>query len=334
MQEVLADQFETGEEIGDFFRSGFGSVGTMNRVFTDGLREFLADRAFGGFCRVGRAHHFAILRDGVLAFQNLRHDRGGGHEIAKFVIEGALCMHLVELASLGLGEVNPLLGDDAEAGSLEFCVNRASEVACGRIRLDDRESALNRHCGSSFWCGLMSPVNFGASPTMGARDVKAHFEMFAFYNAWANRRLYSAVAGMSDEMRKAPAGFFGSLHNTLNHLVVADRIWMHRFTGEGETYNRLDEVPYPDFTELRAARAELDHRIAAFVATTTYENLRGEFTYTPISIPEPITQPLGPALAHFFNHQTHHRGQCHHMLTAAGVAAPPLDLIYFQREAG
>lgn len=164
--------------------------------------------------------------------------------------------------------------------------------------------------------------------------MKAHFEMFAAYNAWANRRLYNAAAEMGDAGRQAHAGaFFGSLHNTLNHLLVADRIWMNRFTEEGETHRRLDDVPFTEFAPLRAAREAMDARMVRFVAGLSDEGLTRTFTYVPVTTPEPITQALAPALAHLFNHQTHHRGQCHQMLTAAGREAPPLDLIYFQREA-
>lgn len=164
--------------------------------------------------------------------------------------------------------------------------------------------------------------------------MKAHFEMFAAYNAWANRRLYDAAAAMDDGQRKRDVGaVFGSLHGTLNHLIVTDRIWMRRFTGEGPEHKRLDEVPYPDFDELRAAREVEDERLIGFAASVTPEALAADFSYVRTSTPEPITQPLGPAVAHLFNHQTHHRGQCHHMITAAGGEAPPLDLAFYQRGA-
>ena len=164
--------------------------------------------------------------------------------------------------------------------------------------------------------------------------MKAHFEMFAAYNAWANRRLYDAAAEMEDTARKAPAGaFFGSLHNTLNHLLVADRIWMNRFTGEGETHQRLDDVPFAEFGALSAAREAMDRRIIRFVSGHSDDDLAQTFTYVRVTSPAPITQALAPALAHVFNHQTHHRGQCHQMMTAAGRAAPPLDLLFWQREA-
>lgn len=165
--------------------------------------------------------------------------------------------------------------------------------------------------------------------------MKAHFEMFAAYNAWANRRLYDAAAGMTDAARKAPAGaFFGTLHNTLNHLLVGDRIWMSRFDGQGPVPRSVDEVPFDDFDALRAARGEMDDRIAGHVAGLTEESLAGALTFTTIVSPATRTMGLAPALAHFFNHQTHHRGQCHHMLTAAGLDAPSLDLLVWQRDEG
>ncbi len=126
------------------------------------------------------------------------------------------------------------------------------------------------------------------------------------------------------------------MHRTLNHILVGDRVWMRRFTNEGPTYAALDAVPCNDLASLRAERAAEDHRIIAFVDGLDADKLAAMFSYRSITNPAEITQPLSPALAHFFNHQTHHRGQVHGLLTAlAGHdAAPPLDLILFQRETG
>jgi len=167
--------------------------------------------------------------------------------------------------------------------------------------------------------------------------MKAHFLMFAQYNRWANERLYETVAQISDADYRADRGaFFGSLHGTLNHIVVADRIWMGRFTGEGSTHTRLDEIVHDDLAGLGAARRDDDERIIFYMETLSEHEIAGTFTYMPISTPGEVTQPLGPALAHFFNHQTHHRGQAHCLLTEIGGHdfAPPLDLGYFQRETG
>lgn len=165
--------------------------------------------------------------------------------------------------------------------------------------------------------------------------MKPMFEMLAGYNEWANRRLYVAAAGLTDVDYHADHGaFFGSVHGTLNHLLVGDRVWMHRFTGEGPLPTRLDEILYDDFTGLRAAREAEDARIAAYVASLTQSNLDGTIRYRTISKPAYIEQELKLALLHVFNHQTHHRGQVHCLLTRITDAAPSLDLILYQREAG
>jgi uncharacterized damage-inducible protein DinB len=167
--------------------------------------------------------------------------------------------------------------------------------------------------------------------------MKAHFSMFAQYNRWANERLYEAAAEVTEaDYRSDRGAFFGSLHATLNHLVVADRIWMYRFTGEGPVHTKLDEIPYDDLLTLNAARRDEDERIIFYVDNLAESDISGTFTYRTISSPTNVTQPLGPALAHFFNHQTHHRGQAHCLLTEIGGHdfAPSFDLILFQRETG
>jgi uncharacterized damage-inducible protein DinB len=159
----------------------------------------------------------------------------------------------------------------------------------------------------------------------------------ARYNAWQNRQLTDALEALPvADLTRDRGAFFGSLHGTLNHLLVADRIWLHRFTGEGPTYTKLDEIIHDDLASLGAARRDEDERIIFFVETLSEAEIAGTFTYMPMSMPEEVTQLLGPVLAHFFNHQTHHRGQAHCLLTeiAGRDGAPPLDLIYFQRETG
>jgi len=167
--------------------------------------------------------------------------------------------------------------------------------------------------------------------------MKDYFNMFALYNRWCNERLYEASAKLSDADYRAEKGaFFGSVHRTLNHLVVTDRIWMRRFTGEGPIHTELDEVPYDDLGSLGEARREEDERIIFYVDSLAEADLAGMFTYQTISNPRDITQPLAPALAHFFNHQAHHRGQAHCLLTmlSGHDFAPSFDLVLFQRQTG
>ncbi|AWM88203.1 DinB family protein [Microvirga sp. 17 mud 1-3] len=165
--------------------------------------------------------------------------------------------------------------------------------------------------------------------------MKQHFVMLAAYNAWCNQRLYDAAAALPDADYRADRGaFFRSIHGTLNHILVADRIWMRRFTGKGEAPTRLDAILFEEFGSLRDARWREDERIMSYVEGLSDTDLASRFRYRPITNPTEVEQPLAPALLHFFNHQTHHRGQVHALLTGLGQDAPSLDLVLFQRVRG
>jgi uncharacterized damage-inducible protein DinB len=164
------------------------------------------------------------------------------------------------------------------------------------------------------------------------RPMKDLFEMFAAYNRWANDAVYAAAADLTaDESNRNQGAFFGSMIGTLNHLLCADRIWMKRFTGTGDAPTRLDAILHEDLASLASARKAEDERIARWIDGLTEQDLGDTFSYTPITSPEPVTQKLRTALSHFFNHQTHHRGQAHMILTSLGKPSLSLDLIYFQR---
>jgi len=163
------------------------------------------------------------------------------------------------------------------------------------------------------------------------------YVMLSGYNAWANERIYNAAAKLSaDEYRADRGAFFKSMHGTLNHILVADRIWMKRFTGQGEAPARLDAILHEELASLRAARDREDARISAYVGQLIEAKLAANFSYMTIVNPKTVTQPLAPALDHFFNHQTHHRGQAHAILTGLKGRdfAPSLDLVLYQRETG
>ncbi|HVY18286.1 MAG TPA: DinB family protein [Rhodopila sp.] len=163
--------------------------------------------------------------------------------------------------------------------------------------------------------------------------LKERFDELAAYNRWANARLYKDAASLSDDVRKRPIGlFFSSIHGTLNHLLVADYIWMRRFTGDGPQPERLNQILHDDFEELRAARGKEDERIFDFV--TSIPDYRREIAYRN-STGKTFHQRLAPALTHFFNHQAHHRGQIHAGLTIVGIQEPEsLDLLGLQRSMG
>jgi uncharacterized damage-inducible protein DinB len=159
--------------------------------------------------------------------------------------------------------------------------------------------------------------------------MKSHFERMARYNRWANRRLYGAVAQLDPEEFTAPrSGFFPSIVKTLNHLVVTDRIWMGRFTNALCDHKSLDEAPYEDLAGLTTAREAEDQRIIAFFRQLPQAQIESVLDYRNMA-GETKSSEMLPLLAHFFNHQTHHRGQAHGMLSSTRVAPPALDLVYF-----
>lgn len=162
--------------------------------------------------------------------------------------------------------------------------------------------------------------------------MKKHYAMFAAYNQWANQRIYASAETLdADEFQRDTGAFFKSMMGTLNHILVADRVWMKRFTGEGEAPAALDTVLYHDFASLNAARQYEDARIRDWIAGLSDKDFGGRFTYMTVTDMRTISQRLAPALAHFFNHQTHHRGQAHMILTVLGRPSEQLDLIAFQR---
>lgn len=162
--------------------------------------------------------------------------------------------------------------------------------------------------------------------------LKQHFLMFAAYNHWANGKIYEACEELNDEEFARDVGaFFGSMTGTLNHLLVTDRIWMHRFTGEGNPPKSLDQIIHPNLAALAIARTAEDKRILEWIEGLDEEALAGRFTYITVTDMRRVSQRLAPALTHLFNHQTHHRGQAHTILSLLGKAPPSLDRIYFQR---
>jgi uncharacterized damage-inducible protein DinB len=158
------------------------------------------------------------------------------------------------------------------------------------------------------------------------------FRQLAAYNRWANACLYAAALAMPDEAYRRPVGvYFGSLHGTLNHLLLTDRIWLKRLTGEGEHASKLDAILYEDRRELARARIAEDQRLIAVVEQDDEAALSRKVAYLTTS-GKPQEQLRGDMLLHLFNHQTHHRGQGHACCSLLLNGEPPcLDLLAFQR---
>lgn len=161
----------------------------------------------------------------------------------------------------------------------------------------------------------------------------------ARYNHWMNEKLYGLCATLSDEERKRDRGaFFRSIHGTFNHLLLADRVWLARFSGvtapEGFMspggIKTLDQELYTDFAELRSERAQTDDEISTWISQLSTEQLSNNLVYMRNGAK--IECPLWWAATHVFNHQTHHRGQITTLLSQQGVDPGVTDLFAMLRD--
>ena len=164
--------------------------------------------------------------------------------------------------------------------------------------------------------------------------TKSTFRQLAAYNRWANARLYAAAFELSDRAYRLHIGvFFSSVHGTLNHLLLTDRIWLKRLTGQGEHPVELDAILFEDRIELARARIAEDERLIGVVDRYDDAALASLHSYKTTS-GMPHSQAVSDILLHLVNHQTHHRGQAHACLSIQTGGEPPsLDLLAFQRGA-
>ena len=158
----------------------------------------------------------------------------------------------------------------------------------------------------------------------------AYVRMMTAYNAEMNRRLYDAAGRLTDEARRQERGaFWGSIHGTLAHLVWGDRQWMSHFDGWAKNKVSLGDSardPRP-FEALRADRVALDADLEAWAGRVRQDWLDGSLTWFSGAAGREVCKPLAILVPHFFNHQTHHRGQAHAMITAAGETTGDTDLM-------
>lgn len=157
----------------------------------------------------------------------------------------------------------------------------------------------------------------------------AYVRTMQLYSRWMNDRLYDCCSKLSDAERKRDAGaFFKSIHGTLNHLLLGDRIWLGRFTGKPFAARSLDQELCADFSGLQAERRATDGAIAKWVGSLADADLAGQLTYTSLVNPARRQMPLWIAIVHFFNHQTHHRGQLTTLLSQRGIDPGVTDLLW------
>lgn len=170
-------------------------------------------------------------------------------------------------------------------------------------------------------------------------SLKTHFELMAGYNQWMNQSIYQTASKLSaEELSRDCGAFFGSIIGTLNHILVADTIWLKRFASHPSEPKALDyvrslEAPralnailYADLDDLRNARTTMDGVIQDFVHQLTDQVLSSSLSYHNTK-GERFTRNLGHLILHFFNHQTHHRGQVSTLLSQAGMDIGVTDLL-------
>jgi len=153
--------------------------------------------------------------------------------------------------------------------------------------------------------------------------------VFAAYNAEMNRRLYDAASQLTDAARREDRGaWFGSIHGTLCHLVWGDRQWMSRLADWDKPPPGIKGSPalIEDWDALRVVRCDADARIIRWAEAQTAESLAGTLAWFSGAMGRDMVQPRWITIIHMFNHQTHHRGQAHALITQAGVRPAETDL--------
>ena len=156
-----------------------------------------------------------------------------------------------------------------------------------------------------------------------------YVRLMARYTSWQNGSLYGAAGGLPDAERRRDRGaFFRSIHETLAHVLWADELWLSRFTDYAAPDGGIGQSTsgFSDWTSLSDARTTLDAFISQWAMNLTDDDLAGDLTWYSGAMGREITKPRALLVTHFFNHGTHHRGQVHAMLTAAGARPADTDL--------
>ena len=166
-----------------------------------------------------------------------------------------------------------------------------------------------------------------------------HFQLMAHYNQWMNGNLYQAAATLSEaELHENRGAFFGSVLGTLNHILVGDTLWLQRFAEHPSGFSALDGVRqmlppaslntvlHEDFASLTVARLSMDETISAFCNELDDQTLESSLVYHNTR-GDRFDRKLGFLVQHFFNHQTHHRGQVTTLLSQAGADVGVTDLL-------
>ena len=153
-----------------------------------------------------------------------------------------------------------------------------------------------------------------------------NFQLLANFNIWVNTKIFSACKELDDtEYKKDRGAFFSSIHGTLNHLLVVDRAFISHIEGKDHGLKSLDQILYENLFQLEEARIKEDKRLVDLVNNLSEESIHKEITYNGFETGK-TTHTINIILLSMFNHQTHHRGQIHNMLSQAGIKPPQIDI--------
>jgi len=175
--------------------------------------------------------------------------------------------------------------------------------------------------------------------------LKQNFELMAKYNQWMNTQVYSAAAALDNlQLREDRGAFFGSILSTLNHILVGDIVWLKRFSEHPKKFKSLEylgslpkpvaltEILHSDFNELQKTRIKMDDVIVRFAMEVSEEDYEFELSFNSMK-GQPFNKNFGFLAQHFYNHQTHHRGQVTTLLNQLGIDVGVTDLVAIIPEA-
>jgi uncharacterized damage-inducible protein DinB len=151
----------------------------------------------------------------------------------------------------------------------------------------------------------------------------------ARYNTWQNASLATAADGLSDVDRwKDRGAFFQSIAATLNHICWADALMLQRLKGNERPYKTIKHsLTNPsDWNDFKTLRLQRNEEIEEWAERLIDTDLNGMVVWYTRDSSTRIEKPMALCAIELFNHQTHHRGQVHAMLTAAGAEPEPTDL--------
>jgi len=159
--------------------------------------------------------------------------------------------------------------------------------------------------------------------------VVEQFKIQAQYNKWMNDHFYKLCDSISDEERKRNAGaFFKSIHGTLNHILLGDRLWMSRFHNSSFDIKSLDQELYSNYEELKKQRVITDSNITDYIDSLTDDTLNQPITFVSKVKHSEHTYILKDCVLHFFQHQIHHRGQISTLISQLGIDIGVTDMMW------